>query len=606
VSQNKSDRREFLKTGLAAIAIPSMGLAGTRLDLTPVDSRFRGHESQWTFVGSEHPWKQGDEGVLRSPTWDLFGPGKYGAYVDDLTRDDYAFLNPVLGDTDLSVDFQIRSGSVTNIGVALRAQDSLRMYCVQVDDIDSRKAFAFHVSLWRQDVHGFREMLADAVQPHPKPAVIAPHNFQEWEHTAPGWTNLRVRAMGSNIEVWLHGQKLIDKRDTTYAVGRTGLIARWAVLFRKLKVSGTPARLGEPWRIIPGTWPRYILPFDGRLGDFETYPQIAHDVKTQTIFVVGNVAPRSGWERGDLDTGIVRSNDGGKTWIDPQKFVLGKFVPVGAGYAPNLFVHKDGHLTCFYDQRPSLPKGLSGFDSEATNVAPKTIGCSQSYDGGHTWSETKELMVSGTPLSKTVPKGVYYIYSPLERLRDGTVLMPCYYWPGDWYGNPKDPIDHAASVVFRSKDDGETWKGPYFIDTKQRDTNEVSVAELADGRLLAWMRSNHAANMWESYSSDQGETWSPLKQTSIVACACPTFLNLRSGAIAFACRGSGTMMKVSPDGGKTWGPIISITRACGMTGMIELPDGRILIVYYTGYRQPARIRAAFLRVKGNTLEPAWD
>lgn len=606
MSSGKSTRRGFLKTSLAAVAVPSIALTSDRAELPPVDSRFQGNESQWTFVGSKHPWIEREDGVLLSPTWNLFKPGQYGAYVDDLTRDDFAFLNPVIRDTDFSVDFQILSGSVTNIGVAFRAQDSLRMYCVQVDNMDIRSAFAFSVSLWRQELNGFRQQLASAVVPHAKPAVIAPRNFQEWEQTAPGWTTLRVRAIGSFIEVWVRGQKVISTHDSAYAAGRIGLVARWAVLFRNFKACGRPAKLDQPWRVVPGTWPKYILPIDGRLGNFETYPQIAQDGKDGKILVIANVAPHAGWTKNDLDTGIVRSNDGGKTWVDPQKFVLGKFVPVGAGYAPNLYFHKDGHLSCFYDQRPSLPKGLSGFDSEATNVAPKTIGCSQSYDGGHTWSETKELIVSGKPVSKTVSKGVYYVYSPVERLRDGTVLMPCYYWPGDWYGDPKYPIDHACSVVFRSHDDGETWTGPYFIDKKVRDSNEVSIAELWDGRLLAWMRSNHAINMWESYSNDKGKTWSPLRQTSMVGCDCPTFLNLRSGAIVFACRSSGTYMKVSPDGGRTWGPIISITRACGMTGMVELPDGRILIVYYTGYREPARVRAALLRIKGNTLEPAWD
>ncbi len=41
-----------------------------------------------------------------------------------------------------------------------------------------------------------------------------------------------------------------------------------------------------------------------------------------------------------------------------------------------------------------------------------------------------------------------------------------------------------------------------------------------------------------------------------------------------------------------------------MMGITQLADGRILVVYHTGYRTPARIRAQFLRVTPDGLEPA--
>jgi len=131
--------------------------------LQKIDTRMAGQEARWIFVGSEHPWKQRKDGVILSPIWGILGEAdapryfeRYGPYADDLTREDYAFLSDeILSDLDLSVDFQIRYGSVTNMGIGLRAQDGRRMYCVQVADM-GRKGFSFHVSLWLQDAAGFR------------------------------------------------------------------------------------------------------------------------------------------------------------------------------------------------------------------------------------------------------------------------------------------------------------------------------------------------------------------------------------------------------------------------------------------------------------------
>ncbi len=496
------DRRVFLKAAAAAALLPSLGFANAAnaadtaeaVDhtLPELDASFKGRESQWTFYGSLNPWHEDDQGVLYSPTWALMKPRYYGphtAYIDDQTREDYAFLEPVLSDTDFSTDFQIRSGSVTGIAMVVRAQDNQRCYVIEVQNTDARKGNAYNVTLWRQDDKGFRSHIADGrMERAPMSERVAnirkngPKNYDEWVLSGGPWARLRVRAVGSTVEAWIDGKKALEANAEDYPVGRVGLMARWAMLFRNLSLHGRSATLATPWKVLPGVWPFYFEPFYGRLGNFEVYQGVARDDKG-TTYVIANVGENAGGSQGiskPWSIGLVRSRDEGHTWIDPQRFDhLGKFLPGGPGLNPLLYAHKDGHLSCFYRNRPTLPPGENADDPE---FAPETIGVSTSHDGGYSWSDTKELVISGKPLSAySSKKVVFYLYSPVQRLKNGTLLMAGYSY------SPVDAAGRGSCVFYRSTDDGETWTGPHYVERTHHDTNEGMVAELPDGRLQVFM-----------------------------------------------------------------------------------------------------------------------
>ena len=80
-----------------------------------------------------------------------------------------------------------------------------------------------------------------------------------------------------------------------------------------------------------------------------------------------------------------------------------------------------------------------------------------------------------------------------------------------------------------------------------------------------------------------------------MAAECPSVLGHSDGTIILGNRGAGIFLNISRDGAKTW-DVVRVSPASGMMGMTELPDGRILLVYHTGYRVPGRIRAQLLRV----------
>ena len=571
--------------------------------MNEINTQMAGAEERWTFLGSDNPWKQRADGVILPPIWAILGEADaplyfktYASYADDLTREDYAFLSSaILGDLDLSVDFQIRSGSVTNMGVGIRAQDSRSMYCVIVEDM-GRKGYSFGVTLWMQDGTGLRRLIGSGIVPHPEtPDRIrqtGARNDEDWIASSHGWSTLRVRAQGPQIEVLIDDKPALECQDNTYATGAVALMARWAIPFKDLKLSGVAATLSRPWRTVPGQAPDYCQPFDGRLGAYEAYPAVTQDANGK-IYVVSNVGEEGFDERG---IGIVNSTDGGKTWADPRRFDdLGRYAKPGqkhemAGHSPSLYVHRDGRLSCFFRYRISTSE-------------PEMIGVAESHDDGQTWSEARELIVSGTPVSKLTTSGQICLYSPVLRLKDGTLLICGYHYDAIRGGNMESNAERRdRSVIFRSTDDGETWAGPHYLSEDNFDHNECMIAELPDGRLKAFMRTLSAPTMWTSSSHDQGLTWSPLEQSGVAA-ECPCLLSHSSGTVLLGSRGSGVYINVTRDAGQTW-QVFRIAPASGMMGMVELSDGRILIVYHTGYRCPGRIRAQLLLVTPTGLELA--
>ena len=121
------------------------------------------------------------------------------------------------------------------------------------------------------------------------------------------------------------------------------------------------------------------------------------------------------------------------------------------------------------------------------------------------------------------------------------------------------------------------------------------MAEVAPGRLVAFMRTLRARYMWKSASEDGGYTWSPLTQSDISA-ECPCLLAHSSGTLILGSRGAGTFLRLSRDGGRTWGDTWRMSPASAMMGMVEMADGRVLNVMHEGYRVPGHVRGQLFRV----------
>ncbi|MCZ2474825.1 exo-alpha-sialidase [Aquirufa ecclesiirivi] len=141
---------------------------------------------------------------------------------------------------------------------------------------------------------------------------------------------------------------------------------------------------------------------------------------------------------------------------------------------------KGGELLLFYKEGPT-PKDWWGM-------------IKRSKDGGKTWSNTERL-----PLGILGP-----IKNKPVMLKDGTLLCPT------------SSEDNGWRVHFEmTKDGGRTWTRTEAInDGKEFSAIQPSVLFLKDGRLQILCRSKNGYIL-ESYSSDQGKTWSALKAISL-------------------------------------------------------------------------------------------
>jgi len=182
------------------------------------------------------------------------------------------------------------------------------------------------------------------------------------------------------------------------------------------------------------------------------------------------------------------------------------------------------------------------------------------------------------------------------RLSDGTVVFSGYEAKtasGGEEGVNAERMDR--SLLFRSEDDGMTWEAPILFGEGNFDTNECMVAEVGEGKMVAFMRTLAAPFMWTSRSEDGGKTWAKLAQSNVSG-ECPYLVRHSSGVLVLASRGAGRFVKLSYDDGETWTKEWRVSPASAMIGMVELGDGRMLIVMHEGYRIPGYIRGQLFRM----------
>ena len=577
-------RRSFIKNALTVAistgvggAYISCGINSSRdsISLTP---QLNGNKDSWTFVGDTQ-WSQDSNKIIYSPVWKQ----RKDRYSDLLKREDIAYPSPeVLTDTDLSVEFQTFYWSVTNVSIVVRAQDSVRFYCVEFRDLE-RKGAKYEVRVFLQDQSGYRRDIATGLAPHselPARWVQRGPSPEEWEQATPGWMKARVQAKGDLIRVLVDGKVIVEVRDDTYPVGRAGIMARGPVKFRNLSISGKVGNLNPKWSKIDKEYPAYFRPYpdvEKTYGDNQTYPGVTR-TKNGDLLVWMSV---NGNPHEFNDFLLIRSSNEGKTWENP---VLVKKLPDG-GRPGFFFGHQDGRLSCLYtyDWRSKVRGPKSAFSS----------------DGGKTWTTPRPLLVGGKSLYDIPKKGRIGPYSPVTRYSDGTLLQFYYHVQTVEGGEIESNAERRdRSLVIRSLNDGKTWSGPYYLDRDNFDSNECMGVECADGSIVAFARTLRAPFMWMNRSKDKGITWSKQLSSNCTG-ECPQLLRHSSGVLIMGSRGYGIFMKTSIDEGRTWSQEVRISLCSGMMGLMEMKDGRVMVVFHEAYRTPTRIRGHYMRVEND-------
>ncbi len=218
-----------------------------------------------------------------------------------------------------------------------------------------------------------------------------------------------------------------------------------------------------------------------------------------TLIGVYDVRHRSGGDLpGDIDVGMSRSCDGGRTW-EPMKVIMDmgdnrQWNHDGIGDPAVLVDQNTGTVwvaaTWSHGNRSWLGSG-PGLTPDETGQ----LMLVRSDDDGVTWSAPINIT---SQVKK--PDWCFILQGPGKgiTMRDGTIVFAAQ------YQDPPEKKRLPHSTIIYSKDHGDTWQvGTGAFD----DTTESQVVEIEPGVLMLNCRYNRKGLRVVMTTSDMGETW---------------------------------------------------------------------------------------------------
>ncbi len=302
---------------------------------------------------------------------------------------------------------------------------------------------------------------------------------------------------------------------------------------------------------------------------------------------------------------LIRSNDNGQTWSEPEIIVNGPLDDRDAGILQtskgtvlvNWFTSLAwmDTLKAHETQGSKAPmsdhlgkKFTDGFFSRcrkirsllSDDIIRSELGtwiiCSS--DGGHTWSDKIDCGV-GSPHRPTELAGGRLLFVGNAKVADSS------------NGAPYAPM----LIASESCDDGCSWRRIGEIPQRPGDSSgtyhEPHAVQAPDGRIIVHIR-NHSEQdggcILQSESSDGGQTFSIPRNTGLIGHPAH-LLVMRDGRLltTYGYRSDpyGNRASISEDGGRTWGePVIldekNGSRDIGYPSTVELDADSFLSVWY--------------------------
>lgn len=219
--------------------------------------------------------------------------------------------------------------------------------------------------------------------------------------------------------------------------------------------------------------------------------------------------------QGDIDVGLSRSTDGGKTWermkviMDMKEWGDKPESENGIG-DPSILVDPFTNTIWVMALWAHGKPGQMLWNSSEAGMTPQETGqlmLVKSEDDGVTWSRpiniTSQIKDPKWKLMFNGPgKGI--------TMRDGTLVFA---------GQYKDENNMPHSTIIYSKDKGQTW---HIGTGAKSNTTEAQVVELNDGSLMLNMRDNRGGSRSVAVTSDLGATWTehPSSRSALIEPVC--------------------------------------------------------------------------------------
>lgn len=311
-----------------------------------------------------------------------------------------------------------------------------------------------------------------------------------------------------------------------------------------------------------------------------------------------------GWSDlpGNVDVGLSRSLDGGRTW-EPMKIIL------DMGDDPAFEFDGVGDPAVLVDDHTGTvwvaalwSHGDRGWHGSGPGLAPEETGqlvLVKSDDEGRTWSG---------PINITAqvkrPEWSLLLAGPGRgiSMRDGTLVFAAQYL--DTVEKGRTP----RSTLLYSRDHGETWHLGTGARTR---TTEAQVVELEDGVLMLNMRDDRGGWRAVSTTTDLGRTWTehPTSRRALVEPVCNAALIHAGGrTLVFANPAVSEnprrrmTLKASPDLGATWPEthqlLLDEGRSAGYPALTTIDDETVGILF-----ESSRAHLTFMRIRLDELVP---
>lgn len=289
------------------------------------------------------------------------------------------------------------------------------------------------------------------------------------------------------------------------------------------------------------------------------------------------------------------SADDSATWSD-LKLVIDPPGLVRA-FDPCLWLDPLGRLWLFWAQAVQLWDGRAGVWAIVTE---------NPEDQTPEWSAPRRLS-DGIMMNK-----------PLV-LSNGEWLLPAAIWskrgsaPEDF---ARESADGSGSNVIVSTDQGATWEYRGGVDIPERRCDEHMLIERGDGTL--WVLARTMYGIGESFSRDQGRTWSKGRQSWIPHVPAARFFirRLASGNLLLVKHSppdgrtrSHLTAYLSEDDGRTWqgGLLLDERKGVSYPDGTQAEDGTIYVIYdFSRYSEKQILMATFTEEDVISGEAASD